>query len=493
MTILDINNVVNVSVSSVPQGLSSVNMNSVCFFTTETPDNLDQYRVYLNARDVATDYGTGSETYAMANALFAQTPNILSGGGRLIVAPMIDAVSATQGRFVTANISANLSSLIAVTDGDLRVVLNGSNIDLTGVSFAGCSTLADIALILGRKLPDALVSATSTAITVKSKKTGADSTVVLEALSGGTGTNLAAAGLLNTAAGTDTDGEDSSGETIVDALARVSALTQFVGFFTNLHVEESVYLSTSTAIQSLSNIWVNATASISDILGVCTDIGAAGNTKTKCLVYTFGIDEANLMCAAYVGRSFSVNFSGSNTFLTMNLKALATILPDTGITQTIYTNAKAAGVDTYDNFGIGAVTSTRYGSTGLYFDEIYANLWLQFALQIAGFNYLASTSGRVPQTEAGMNGLASSYIKVLQQGITVGVIGVGLQWNSSETFGDPESLRASVTAVGYYVYWQPIAQQPQPERADRIAPVIQIAIKRAGAIQHSDVLAFVEA
>lgn len=493
MPTLDIANVVNVSISSVPQGLSEVNMNSVCFFTNETPDNLDQFRTYLNARDVATDYGTSSETYAMAGALFAQTPNLLSGGGRLVIAPLEASVSATQGNWHTANISANLAALIAVTSGKIRVTVNGVNSDLTGLNFSSCTTLANIATILQRKLPDLFVTASSTALTFTSKKVGADSTVIVAQLSSGAGTDLSASGLLNTAAGTEADGDDSTGETIIEALARVSPLIQFVGFFTNLQVEDAIYLDTANAVQALDKLWVNATASISDIDGVCSDIGAAGDVKTKCLVYTKGLDLANLMCAAYVGRAFSVNFSGSNTFLTMNLKALATILPDDGITQTVYDAAKLAGVDTYDNFGIGAVTSTKYMASGLYFDEIYANLWLKFSLQIAGFNYLASTSGRVPQTEAGMDGLASAYIKILQQGLTVGVIGAGLEWNSSETFGDPEALHQSVTAVGYYVYWQPIAQQSQPDRAARLAPVVQMAIKRAGAIQHSDVLAFIEA
>ncbi len=493
MPTLDIANVVNVNISTVPQGLSEINMNSVCFFTNETPDNLDQFRTYLNARDVATDYGTDSETYAIANALFAQSPNILSGGGRLVVAPMETAVNATQGNWRTSDISANLAALIAVTSGKIRVTANGVNSDLTGLDFSSCTTLANIATILQRKLPDLFVTASSTALTFTSKKVGADSTVVVDQLSSGGGTDLSTSGLLNTVAGTETDGDDSSGETIIEALARVSPLVQFVGFFTNLHVEDAAYLATSNAVQALDKIWVNATSSISDIAGVCSDIGAAGNVKTKCLLYTKGLDLANLMCAAYVGRASSVNFSGSNTFLTMNLKALATILPDDGITQTVYDAAKLAGVDTYDNFGIGAVTSTKYMASGLYFDAIYATLWLKFALQIAGFNYLASTAGRVPQTESGMDGLASAYIKVLQQGLNVGVIGAGLEWNSSETFGDPEALRQSVTAVGYYVYWQPIAQQSQPNRAARIAPIIQMAIKRAGAIQHSDVLAFIEA
>jgi hypothetical protein len=72
------------------------------------------------------------------------------------------------------------------------------------------------------------------------------------------------------------------------------------------------------------------------------------------------------------------------------------------------------------------------------------------------------------------------------------MLSAGLTWNSAETFGNPEDLRRNITDVGYYIYSQPIAQQLQAQREARIAPLVQIAIKLAGAIHSSDVLVVIQ-
>ena len=81
---IDISNVINASLTSTPSGLQEANINSLMLFSTEIPSNSDAFRIYLSASDVQTDFGTSSITAAMANNIFAQSPNILSGGGRLM-------------------------------------------------------------------------------------------------------------------------------------------------------------------------------------------------------------------------------------------------------------------------------------------------------------------------------------------------------------------------------------------------------------------------
>ena len=120
------------------------------------------------------------------------------------------------------------------------------------------------------------------------------------------------------------------------------------------------------------------------------------------------------------------------------------------------------------------------------------DIWTTFALQIAGFNTLAATTTLVSQTEAGMNQLLSSCISVMKQGVTVGYIGTGLNWSGSIPFGDPVQFANSINAVGYYIYSQPIAQQSQTTRTQRIAPTIQIAFKRAGGIQMANIYGIVQ-
>ncbi len=489
MSILPASNVINVTLTSTPSGLSVPNVNSIALITTELPNNLEAFRVYTNARDVATDYGSDSVTYKMANAVFAQAPNILTGNGRLVVAPMLSAVSATSGFFVTANISANLAALIAVTNGYIRVTLDGANIDLAGLDFTRCTTLAEIAAVLQAELPNAIVTSTSTTFTVKSKKVGADADVVLLTYTA-SGTNLAASGFFNTAGGTATSGADSSGETLIEAIDRVSEVVQFIPVITNLEMEDDVIQDTADGMQSRDNIWVHHFVSTSDITNICSDIAEAFDTHTRCVLYTVSPAEANLMKSAYAGRGFSVDFSGSATTQTMQLKSLTTILADDGINQTIRDAALENGVDIYPS--VGGLACLLTSGANDYFDNVYNSLWFKLAIQVAGFNFLRQTNTKVPQDEPGMDGLKGAYASVCNQAVNNRMIGLGLTWNSSETFGNPDDFRRNITQNGYYIYSAPVALQSQEDRDDRIAPLVQIAVKLSGAIHKSNVLVLVQ-
>lgn len=194
------------------------------------------------------------------------------------------------------------------------------------------------------------------------------------------------------------------------------------------------------------------------------------------------------MNAAYAGRAHSVNFFGSDTAQTMNLKQLATITPDIGISQTLYGQAETAGIDLFVSYdGVPSVFSTGGND---YFDNVYADLALKFALETSGFNYLRQTNTKVPQTEQGMDGLKSAYGVVCDRFVRNRFIRGG-SWTSSETFGDPEIFKQNVLDKGYYIYSLPITQQEAVQREQRKAPLVQIAVKRAGAIHTSDVIVLV--
>ena len=193
---------------------------------------------------------------------------------------------------------------------------------------------------------------------------------------------------------------------------------------------------------------------------------------------------------AYAGRAFSVDFTGSNTSQTMNLKQLANVVPDTAITETFYLNSLAAGTDVYVSFdGVPCVSSSGGND---FFDNPYSDIALKFALTVAGFNYLRQTNTKIPQTESGMTGLKDSYRGVMQQFVTNGCLAPG-SWTSSETLGDPVIFNNNITNKGFYVYSLPVAQQAASQRDQRIAPLVQIAGKRAGAIHSGDVLCNINA
>ena len=89
---LDITNVVNVQVAQPPAGLSNYKVNNLALVTKESPVNgsitAQTPGIYLSPLAVAADWGITSQAYAIANAIFSQEPNILDGGGSLIIYPM---------------------------------------------------------------------------------------------------------------------------------------------------------------------------------------------------------------------------------------------------------------------------------------------------------------------------------------------------------------------------------------------------------------------
>ena len=487
MTVLPVSNIINVTITTTPSGLSEKNVNSLALFTNEVPSNVDVYRTYVSAAQVASDYGTASKTALMANAVFAQSPNILTGKGRLVIIPMPTAVSATQGKFVTANLSANLATLKAVDEGRVRFTVDGVNQDLTDLDFTNASDFDDIAKILQGALSNVIVTVSGSVLTFTCKSVGDDSDIAMAVLSG-SGDNLADAGLLNAAGGTATSGADSSGETILEAIARTSGAVGYVPVITNIELEDDAIIAVSNGIQAQDRMFLHHVSTTAAIAGLATDIKDAGNTKTRILLYTDSPEKANLMKAAYAGRGFSVNFTGSFTSQTMQLKQLATITPDDGINQTIYGQCLIAGCDIYVSIdGVPSVISTGGND---FFDNPYSDLALKFALETSGFNYLRQTNTKVPQTEKGMNGLKTAYANVCERFVRNGVIAAG-SWTSSETFGDPEIFRENILNAGYYIYSLPVVDQVAAEREERKAPLVQIAVKRAGAIHTGDVIVLV--
>lgn len=371
---LEITNVIDITVQEAPLGLGDYNVNNVGFFTTDAflsnPDS-DVWRAYVSAEEVGSDFGTGTETYDMAVAFFSQVPNVLNGGGQLIIFPR------------------------------------------------------------------------------------------------------------------------SSTETLAQAITRVADDVFYVGIISNFYPTGGDRETLADAVQALGNkILILPSATSADIAGVFTDIKDNGDTFTRCLFYSTTDADARLFAAAYAGAGFSTNFDLAAGTLTMNLKQLRTIDPDEGITQTIYNNARTAGVDVYVSYnGIPSVVSNGVNK---YFDQVYNLLWFVLALQVAGFNALRQTATKIPQTEPGMLVLKSAYRTVCEQALNNGYVAPGT-WNSPDTFGNQTDFISNILQRGYYIYSQPVSEQDAEDRADRKAPIIRIAIKEAGAIQSSDVVVNVNA
>lgn len=491
--------VVSASAITPQAGLIPLKLSTVLLLTDEQPVQAmtGSYMITRTATAAVNAFGTTSETAAQVNAIYSQQPNILANNGYVIIAPFNSTTTpATSGTLTTVNLSSKLEALQLVTDGDLTVTVDGTDQVLTDLNFSEVTSLADVATILQTALTGVTVTASNNTLIFTSQTTGEESTIALAETDAST-TDLYGSDYLDGADATAMAGTDAviTGETLAEGITRLSKEIYFEGIITTREVQSAEYVTASTTVEALGNrILMLPISDVTGLNGIAQQVSA--NRYTRPVMYLTGdttaekARNARIFAAAYLSRGLAVNYSGSNTTLTMNLKTLNGIIADTQISETILNSAKTAGVDCYPSIeGLAKVQSFKHANT--YFDQIANLIWFVNTLQREVFNVLARTGTKVPQTEPGLEIIRRSIRAVCNQAVTNGYVAPG-QWNSPDTFGNYDDFMRNVSEFGFYEYHQPVAEQSQSEREERQAPVWQIAAKESGAVHSANILIYVE-
>jgi len=471
---IDINRIVAVSVSSVPTAVPTPNANNIILFTTETPFQ-DTYRSYVSSKAVIQDCGTNSNASKFANILFQASNNITSAGGVLYIAPMLNSVSATSGTFTTPNILANITNFQTKTDGAFTINIDGSTFDVLNLDFTAINTLQDVANIFQKNLFNVTVAVVNNSITFSSKKFGINSTIVITAQ--GTGTDITGSDYLNCGSVEPTIGTNSSGETLPEAIARTFHAIQYSGIATDLDLENTALETASAFVNGLTGYYLqNLICNTEDINLLALPNATANQNKARYAIYTNYALRVEAK-AGFLTLMAGVNYNANSTAKTSQGKQINGLAPDI-IYDSLYPTLETAGCDYYPMVGNNAFAISTGGNG--YANNVIDDIALEFYCQYAIFNVLRATNTKIPQTEAGMTMVKNAVAQVLSQFVSNGVIALGT-WNSSETFGNTMQFLTDVSTKGWYMYSQPIAQQLQSYREQRIAPTIQIAAKRSGA------------
>lgn len=471
-------NIIQVSLQGTPQGLAVPNINTVALISSEVPiwAGTVDYMQYTDPTSVANDFGSNSKAASIAAAFFAQNPNPISTGGYLAIIPRL------QNTPVAAFLSVQDITYVAVATGTGG---NAITIQYTTGGTAG----SEVVTVVGNAISVQIASGVSTADQIAAAiaaSVSATALVVANIFGVATNHQVAPIGPTNLTGGT------ASGlEPIHTAMIRTA--TEVYYFGTIIDVIPTAPTTLTHYVQSIQKMLFLASNVKADFAGggILGSLAAAGLNQCRGLYYNDGISQDTInFAAAYASRGLSTDFTGSLTAFTMNLKQLVGFTPDQTLTQADLTTCQLTGVDIYPPFGFQGLVATgnlyTSGANG-FFDQIYNQFWLTFALQVAGFNFLAQTNTKIPQTETGMDGLKNAYRAVMLQSVTNGVAAPGA-WNSPVVFGNPANLIGAVAAIGFYVYSLPVAQQLPADRLARKAPLIQIAAKMAGAIHTSSVI-----
>ncbi|ECP0308589.1 DUF3383 domain-containing protein [Salmonella enterica] len=287
-----------------------------------------------------------------------------------------------------------------------------------------------------------------------------------------------------------TSAESGPTETLLQA---VNALLDYNSWY-GLHLavpvadypDDADLISVSSAIESATVSRILAiTSSEADILSSAVETDLA--TKLKAAKYSrtyiqYSSTSPYAALSAF-GRAFTVNFTGSNTTITLKFKQLPGITYETiGTSQANALEAKNCNVYVYYENDT-AILEQGVMCNGDFFDERHGLDWLQNAVQTADYNTLYTSTTKIPQTDAGTTIRIANIEKVLDVADKSGLFAPGI-W----TGGPMGQLGTGDTLTkGYYTWADTVDNQLQTDREARKGVPIQVAAKLAGAVHYGDV------
>lgn len=491
-----INNVINVTLLEEGRSAARDNINVCAIMTSQTGvlSTAERWRAYKTPSAVEQDFGASSVTAAFANAFFGTSPNPVSAGGTLIIGfwnAAGETLPATSGMLRGAEISQAvvLPALRQVDDWSFIIDVDGTGHEVTGIDGSTAATIADVvAQIQAAITPEvALVSFNGTRIVIASPAAGAASVVGYpEPASEGTfiGDLLAIA---SGSGAVKTDGRAAAPvapETQLEALSALKAQVNVKGVaFIDKILDAQIPLVASWAKANAVIVYETFTGDEAlqvDPLNPAWAVTLASQSNFRMLYSKAGNRK---LAVSYMARTHTVNFNGERTAITLHLKTLN--VPAEDYSQTEIDKAKRVGLDIYTT--IKDVPCVLTSGANDFVDNVYNLMAYVDAVQTDSFNLLKTTPTKVPQTYYGVDQLEDCAEKTTRGFVRSGVFSPG-SWTLPDFFGDRDMFMRNIEQNGFYVLAGDLADQSTADRQERKSPVLQIAVKNAGAIHSEDII-----
>lgn len=484
---LSVSDIINVDIVMSPMAAGYRNFGALLIAGSSTViDVNERIRSYSDIDGVADDFGTTAPEYKAAALFFSQSPQ----PDLLYIGRWAQAATAAviKGGVLTAT-EQLIATWTAITSGSFKITVDGTLKTLTTLNFSGATNLNGVASIITTALSGAATvtwNATYGRFEVTSATTGATSTISY-ATAAGSGTDIS--GMLKLTSGASSAPVAGiAAETLlagVQTLADKSAEWYGLMVATSTAPADSDYTAVAGYIEAASKtrlfgITITGTTVLdaTQTSDLASALKAAGYKRTICQ-YSSASPYA---IASLFGRAFTVNFSGSNTTITLMFKQEPGVTAET-ITETQAATLKSKHVNVFVNYD-NSTAILQHGVTaaGYYIDEVHGADWLQNAVQTDVWNLLYTSTTKVPQTDTGNNLIVNTIEHTLEQSVNNGFVAPGV-WNAS---GFGQLVQGDTLTKGYYVYCPPIASQSQADREARKSVPIQVAAKLAGAIHEVD-------
>lgn len=489
---LSVSRVVDVQVNFTPQAIPALRFDTLLIMgDSGVVDTGEGIREYNSIEDVAGDFGTTAPEYLGASLFFAQVPQpstcYIGQWARTATSGRLTGGLLTSFQMLMSNWTTITNGAFAVSiDGAAAVQVSNLNFN-TATNLNGVATTIQTALRTAASSPTLTFQWNGTQFICQSGTNGPTSSVgFFQSPTGGTITDISAQ-LMMTSATAIRSVNGIPLETPVAAIARVDGRGWYAATFCASRVlTDAEHIAISAYIEAASDKHMYGITTNEQICldpSNVTDIGSqamlADYMRT---VIQWSLYNQYAICS-WFGRAFTVNFEGSNTTLTMKFKVEPGVIPET-LSGSEADTLASKRINTYVNYNNGAaITQEGVMSGRAYFDEMHGLDWLSNRVQNDLFNVLY-TAPKIPQTNSGIHVLTTTCDASMSQGFTNGLIAPGV-WNAP---GFGELNQGDTLHSGWYTFANNVDTQDQADREARIAPLIQIAVKLAGAVHFVDVL-----
>lgn len=484
---LSVYNVVNTTTTITPVAAPNRNFGaSLVIGSSSVIDTLQRVRPYANISGVGAEFPSNFPEYQAALRHFGQSPQpSILYIGRFAQSP---SAAVLRGGVLTSA-QQLMTNFTVVTNGSMRITVDGVVKTLSALNFSGATNLNGVAAIIDTALAGAMVvwDATNAQFKLSSDTTGAGSTLTY-AEATGSGTDVSSLLKLRVdEASAPVNG--IAAETLLQALQACAnaASDWYAAILATSGVSDGDLINAAQFIEASQKkrrlgVTINATTALD---GTSTTDRAYA-LKTANLRRTFqqfsGVDPYAV--ASFFGRMATVDFTGSNTTVTAKFKQQPGV-PAESLTESQAAALRAKNCNVFVNYDNNtAIVQEGVNCDGTFFDEIHNLDWFENFCQNAIWNLLYTSPTKVPQTDAGMTLIANVLEACCEQAVRNGTAAPGA-WNAAG-FGDLK--QGDILTKGYYIYWPPVATQSQADREARKSVPFQVALKGAGAVHFVNTL-----
>ena len=458
---IPISHVVEASISLSPTAVPLEGFGQLAMVTDETPEvagsfTLDErIRTYGSLTEVTVDFLANTEAYAAAAAFFGQKASKFS---------VVLASSSVRAGKLTGGTPSSLADIKLITAGTLDITVDGTLDAMVGLDFSAAVDEPGVATILTTALAGATCAFVSPSYVITSDTTGVASTV-----------SFPATGVTATALGLTVGSVQSLGlaiETPTEALVAAAKLSDALyGVVVNKKWRDSsASIDVATWTQATEKQFFN-TSNNPNCLTTSTDhiIAELRALSLDSTLSSYSSKPAEYPSAAVAGRAFIVNFGGTDTTITLNLKVGNGVsVEDMTLNQKLnleshYGNAfvTVAGANVYSDSRL---------SSGKWFDTIHGTAWLKDNVQKAIFNVMFQTNTKIPYTDSGVSSLIQALDNALQQSVTNGLVAAG------------NDLDGNFMPLGYEITAVPVSESSDADRSNRIYRGLSFKAAGSGAI-----------